>query len=107
MIRDYVKTHTPDDITVKQQKIISASSGQVTVTTDANESFLQVSRDNFQLSVYDLNGQSSGGANTLGLELDPVTTAGSKTTPTANTEQIQFATSLQTVLIILYHMQSH
>ena len=91
--RDYVKTHTPDDITVKKQKIISAASGQVTVTTDANESFLQVSRDNFQLSVYDLNGTSSGGANTLGLELDPVTTAGSKTTPTANTEQIQFATS--------------
>ena len=57
MTRDYVKTHTPDDITVKKQKIISASSGQVTVTTDSNESFLQLSRDNFQLSVYDLNGQ--------------------------------------------------
>ena len=40
-LRDYVKTHTPDDITVKKQKIISISSGQVTVTTDANESFLQ------------------------------------------------------------------
>ena len=73
--RDYVKTHTPDDISVKKQKIISASGGKVTVTTDNNESFLQMSRDNFQLSIYDLNGNSAGG-DVLGKEFDPVTTAG-------------------------------
>ena len=91
--RDYVKTHTPDDVTVKKQKIIAAASGKVTVTTDSNESFLQLSRDNFQLSVYDLNGATGGGANTLGVELDPVTTAGSKTNPTATTERYEFTTS--------------
>ena len=63
--RDYVKTHTPDDVTVKKQKIIAASGGKVTVTTDSNEAFLQLSRDNFQLSVYDLNGATGGGANTF------------------------------------------
>ena len=90
--RDYVKTHTPDDISVKKQKIISASGGKVTVTTDNNESFLQMSRDNFQLSIYDLNGNSAGG-DVLGKEFDPVTTAGSKTSPTATTERYQFTVS--------------
>ena len=90
--RDFVSSHTPDDITVKKQKIIAASGGKVTVTTDNNEAFLQMSRDNFQLSIIDLN-SNSGGGDTLGLELDPVTTAGSKTNPTATTEQYQFTTS--------------
>jgi len=90
--RDYVKNHTPDQVTVKKQKVIRVSGGKVTLTTDNNESFLQMSQDNFQLSIYDLNG-ASGGANTLGAELDPVATAGAKSNPTATTEQYQFTTS--------------
>ena len=40
-----------------------------------------------------MNGATGGGANTLGVELDPVTTAGSKTNPTATTERYEFTTS--------------
>ena len=86
--RDFVKSHTPDDVTVKKQKIVSASGGNVVVDTDTNESFLQLSRDNFQLSIYDLNGNSAGG-DVLGKEFDPVTT-GTKTSPTATTERMTF-----------------
>ena len=77
--RDYVKTHTPDDISVKKQKIVSANSGSIVVDTDANESFLQLSRDNFQISIIDLNG-ASGGSNVLGAEIDPTNASASKTT---------------------------
>ena len=54
--RDYVVQHVPDTVTVKKQKIISCSGGNLVVDTDNNEQFLQLSRDNFQISIFDLNG---------------------------------------------------
>ena len=68
--RDYVKSHTPDDVAVKKQKVVRASGGNIVVDTDNNEAFLQLSRDNFQISILDLNGNSAAG-DVLGKEFDP------------------------------------
>jgi len=66
--RDWIVNHTPDDITVKRQKVVTASSGDIVIETGNNESFLQLSRDNFQISCFDAN---SDGSSTLGAEVDP------------------------------------
>ena len=88
--RDYVVQHVPDTVTVKKQKIISCSGGNLVVDTDNNEQFLQLSRDNFQISIFDLNG-ASGGSDVLGAEIDPTNSSAAKTSPSATTERYTFS----------------
>ena len=90
--RDYVKTHTPDEVSVKKQKVVRASGGNIVVDTDNNEAFLQLSRDNFQISILDLNGNSAGG-DVLGKEFDPTGISAVKSSPTATTERYTFPVS--------------
>ena len=86
--RDWVKTHTPDDISVKRQKVVTASSGNIVITTNTeNEEFLQLSRDNFQLSCIDANGD---GTSTLGNEVDPTNASAVKASYGVSGEQYTF-----------------
>ncbi len=85
--RDWVVDHTPDDISVKRQKVVTASGGNIVITTGNNESFLQLSRDNFQISCFDAN---SDGSSTLGAEVDPTNASASKSPFGVSGEQYQF-----------------
>ena len=50
--RDYVKTHTPTEITVRKQADFTVnSSGQISISKESDESFEPVNNDNYQFSV--------------------------------------------------------
>jgi len=50
--RDYVKTHTPTEITVRKQADFTVnSSGQISIPKESNEAFEPVNNDNYQFSV--------------------------------------------------------
>ena len=50
--RDYVKTHTPTEITVRKQADFTVnSSGQISIPKESDESFEPVNNDNYQFSV--------------------------------------------------------
>ena len=56
--RDYVKTHTPVEITVIKQEEFSVSAGKISITKTANESFESVNGDNYVFAVVK---EASGG----------------------------------------------
>ena len=90
--RDYVKSHTPDRISIRRQKVIAASGGKVTVTTGTGETFSTVDRDNFQLSILNLDG-NSGGGNVLGAEIDFASSPPSASNLGGGGQSIQFDTT--------------
>ena len=54
--RDYVKTHTPTEITVRKQADFTVnSSGQISIPKESDESFEPVNNDNYQFSVLNIS----------------------------------------------------
>lgn len=49
--RDYVKEHTPDQLTVRRQTVVTIASQSVSISTGANETFDTVNTDNFMIGV--------------------------------------------------------
>ena len=50
--RDYVKEHTPTEITVRKQADFTVdSSGQISISKESDESFEPVNNDNYQFSL--------------------------------------------------------
>ena len=61
--RDYVKEHTPTEITIRKQADFTVdSSGQISISKESNESFEPVNNDNYQFSVVK---QSTSGSRTI------------------------------------------
>jgi hypothetical protein len=79
--RDWVKTHSPDFVTVRRQVTKLVSSGGFSITTNAGETFGARNTDNFAISVREPAGGYAAG-DVLNIEdLSPnVTTSGSTET---------------------------
>ena len=56
--RDYVKTHTPDQVQVRRSQNVTLSSGKITLTCGSGESFSTRTDDNYVFSV--VEAQTSG-----------------------------------------------
>ena len=101
MARDYVKEHTPTEITVRKQADFTVdSSGQISISKESNESFEPVNNDNYQFSVVK---QSTSGSRTItsGELLLPTDTAHSDN-PSGNLSIS--GTSSKTVTLVMQTM---
>ena len=61
--RDWVATHTPDDVTVRRQEVFTVTGNAITINTGSHATFGQINSDNFTIAVIEQAGSPTNLAN--------------------------------------------
>ena len=97
--RDWVKTHSPDSVTVRRQKTVTVTGGAFSIVTNSGEAFASRVTDNFAISVREPVAGGYDAGDLLNIEnLSPVKTVSG----TTETLTVQVSSNNNAVLDVTY-----